>query len=63
MEIVKDYPQNYSVWTMIYRMLVAGGDLTGADKVRKFLDSRGVNVNLFPTGAGPVGTQGTTVHP
>lgn len=63
MEIVEDYPQNYSVWTMIYRMLVAGGDLGGADKVRKFLESRGVNVNLFPTGAGPVGTQGATVYP
>lgn len=63
MEIVEDYPQNYSVWTMIYRMLVAGGDLTGADKVRKFLDSRGVNVNLFPTGARPVGIKLATVYP
>lgn len=62
-EVVEDYPQNYSVWTMIYRMLAAGGDLGGAEKVRKFLESRGVKVETFPTGARPVGTQGATAHP
>lgn len=62
MEIVKDYPQNYSVWTTIYRMLVAGNDLAGADKVRKFLESRGVEVELFPTGSEPVGNKYENRH-
>ena len=47
-EITESFPQNYSVWRMIYMMLEAGGDRERAEKVKAFLESRGVRVSNAP---------------
>ena len=44
MEITEIFPQNYSAWKMIYRMLVAGNDQEKAEKVKNFLEGEGVKI-------------------
>lgn len=49
LSIIADYPQNYSVWRMIYLMLEAGGDTKGAETVKRFLNAMGVQIEQAPT--------------
>ncbi|MBU0482360.1 MAG: hypothetical protein KKG47_14805 [Proteobacteria bacterium] len=45
LEMTRTYPQNYNIWKMIYLMLESGGDKKSAEKVRDFLESKGVMPN------------------
>ena len=44
LEITKIFPQNYSAWKMVYRMLSAGNDQEKAEKVKRFLEGEGVKI-------------------
>ncbi len=43
--ITREFPQNYSVWRLIYLMLKNGGDRRNAARVKGFLLSKGVKLN------------------
>jgi tetratricopeptide (TPR) repeat protein len=43
-DITEKFPQNYSVWQMIYRMQEAAGDHERAARIRAFLESRGIAI-------------------
>ena len=44
LDIIRQFPQNYSAWRLIYLMLENGGDHQNAAKVKKFLLSKGVKL-------------------
>jgi tetratricopeptide (TPR) repeat protein len=44
LQIVEKYPQNYMAWRQIHAMLKAGGDGSGAEAVRRFLEIKDVRL-------------------
>jgi tetratricopeptide (TPR) repeat protein len=52
-DITKKFPQNYSVWKMIYLMQEAAGDHERAARIRAFLESRGIAIQEAPAAARP----------
>lgn len=48
--IVGRDPHNWAAWAQIYHMLVAGNDLEQAERVKRYLDERGVDVSAWRPG-------------